>query len=74
MSANRVTPFAHQTYLHLETYRKTGRPVATPVWFAEDHGTFYLYSLGQAGKVKRIRHNPQVRIVPCDGRGNPTGA
>ena len=74
MSTNRLTPFAHQKYLNLETYRKTGRPVATPVWFAEEHSTFYIYSLAQAGKVKRIRNNPHVRIVPCDVRGNPTGA
>jgi uncharacterized protein len=73
MSTNRVTPFAHQKYLNLETYRNTGRPVATPVWFAEDHGTFYVYSLAHAGKVKRIRHNPHVRIVPCDVRGHPKG-
>ena len=74
MSSHHFSQFAHQTYLHLETYRKTGRPVATPVWFAEEHSTFYIYSLAQAGKVKRIRHNPQVRIVPCDVRGHPTGA
>jgi hypothetical protein len=57
MSTKRLTPFAHQKYFNLETYRNTGRPVATPVWFAEDHGTFYIYSLAHAGKVKRIRHN-----------------
>jgi PPOX class probable F420-dependent enzyme len=74
MSSNRFTPFRHQKYLNLETYRRTGRPVATPVWFAEAHGTFYIYSLADAGKVKRIRNNPKVRIVPCDLRGNPKGA
>jgi uncharacterized protein len=75
MSTNRLTPFAHQKYLNLETYRNTGRPVATPVWFAEghDHGIFYIYSLAHAGKVKRIRHNPHVSIVPCDVRGHPKG-
>ena len=40
MSSNRVTPFAHQKYLNLETYWKTGTPVATPMWFAEAHDTF----------------------------------
>ena len=74
MSSDRFTPFAHQKYLNLETYRSTGRPVATPVWFAEAQGTFYIYSLADAGKVKRIRNNPKVRIVPCDLRGNPKGA
>ena len=74
MSPNRLTPFAHQKYLNLETYRKTGEPVATPVWFAEEHGTFYIYSLAHAGKVKRICRNPKVRIVPCDAGGHPKGA
>jgi uncharacterized protein len=74
MSPNGLSQFAHQQYLNLETYRKTGTPVATPVWFAEEHGTFYIYSLAHAGKVKRIRNNSQVRIVPCDVRGHPTGA
>jgi PPOX class probable F420-dependent enzyme len=73
MSPNRFTQFAHQKHLNLETYRKTGIPVATPVWFAEEHGTFYICSLAHAGKVKRIRNNPKVRIVRCDARGHPTG-
>jgi uncharacterized protein len=73
MSPNGLTQFAHQKYLNLETSRKTGVPVATPVWFAEEHGAFYIYSLAHAGKVKRIRNNPKVRIVPCDVRGHPTG-
>jgi hypothetical protein len=73
MSPNRFRQFAHQAYLNLETYRKTGTPVATPVWFAEAHGIFYIYSLEHAGKVKRIRQNPHVRIVPCDMRGRPKG-
>ena len=73
MSPNHFTQFAHQPYLNLETYRKTSVPVATPVWFAEEHGAFYIYSLAHAGKVKRIRNNPKVRIVPCDVRGNPKG-
>jgi PPOX class probable F420-dependent enzyme len=74
MSPNGLAQFADQKYLNLETRRKTGQPVATPVWFVEEHGTFYIYSLANAGKVKRIRQNPRVRIVPCDVRGHPTGA
>ena len=73
MSLHQFAQFAGQKYLNLETYRRNGRPVATPVWFAEEHGTFYIYSLAHAGKVKRIRRNPHVRIVPCDMRGNPKG-
>src|SRR5215216_4636122 len=32
-----------------------------------------LETYRNAGKVKRIRHNRKVRIVPCDVRGNPKG-
>ena len=73
MSTNNLGQFANQKYLNLETYRKTGKPVATPVWLAEANGTLYTYSLANAGKVKRIRNNPNVRIVPCDMRGKPKG-
>ena len=54
MNPNRMTPFAYQQYLKLETCRNTSTPAATPVWIAEDHGLFDIYSLAHAGKVKRI--------------------
>ena len=43
------------------------------MWFAEDDGVLYIYTLANAWKVKRIRRNPRVRIVPCTMRGNVTG-
>jgi PPOX class probable F420-dependent enzyme len=82
-----IAQFAKAKYLNLETFRKTGVGVRTPVWFAQDPGTlsrddsspgtaiiFYVYSAPRAGKVKRIRNNPRVRIAPCDFRGNLRGA
>ena len=68
-----LNQFTNQKYLSLESYRKDGRAVATPVWFAEEGGVFYVYSLADAGKVKRIRNNSRVRIAPCDLRGKLTG-
>ena len=73
MSNEKLNQFAGQKYLNLETYRKNGEAVATPVWFAEDAGVLYIYSLANAGKVKRIRNNPRVRVMPCDVRGKPKG-
>ena len=73
MSSDSLTQFANQQYLNMETYRKTGKPVATPLWFAEENNTIYIYSLANAGKVKRIRNNPKVRIMPCGFRGEPKG-
>jgi len=74
-------PFAGQKYLNLETFRKDGTGVKTPVWFAPDPSTslnsndakLYVYTIGVSGKVKRIRNNPHVRIAPCDVRGRVLG-
>ena len=77
-----IAQFANATYFSLETFRKTGVGVRTPVWFAEDPAspsptgetTFYVYTLPDSGKVKRIRNNPKVRINPCNMRGDLRGA
>ncbi len=71
-----IAQFAHAKYLNLETFRKTGVGVRTPVWFAEDlrSQAFYIYSAPDAGKVKRVRNNPKVRIAPCTLRGELRGA
>ena len=72
-----IAQFASAKYLNLETFRKTGVGVRTPVWFAQDardQAVMYVYSAPEAGKVKRIRNNPKVRIAPCDFRGNLRGA
>ena len=59
-----------EKYLILETYRKNGTAVATPVWFATaPDGTIYVYSEAGAPKVRRARNNPKGRIAPCDLRG-----
>jgi PPOX class probable F420-dependent enzyme len=68
-----LAQFANQRYLNLESFKRDGTPIRTPVWFAEDHGVLYIYTLAKAGKVKRIRRNPRVRIVPCAMRGKVTG-
>ena len=73
MSNAKLDQFANQKYLNLESYRKAGAAVATPVWFAQDGNEIYVYSLAEAGKVKRIRNNPRVRVMPCDYRGGPKG-
>jgi len=61
-------------YLNLETFRKSGVGVRTPVWFAQQGKVFYIYTLPDSGKVKRIRNNPKVRVAPCDMRGSLRGA
>jgi PPOX class probable F420-dependent enzyme len=73
MSGEKLRRFEKESYLSIESYRKNGSAVRTPVWFAESNGLLYVYSLAEAGKVKRIRNNPRVRVAPCDVRGKPKG-
>jgi PPOX class probable F420-dependent enzyme len=73
MSEEKLAPFTNQKYLNLETFKRDGTGVATPLWFAEQAGRIYVYTLADAWKVKRIRNNPRVRIAPCDMRGKLKG-
>ncbi len=52
---------------------RSGEPVATPMWFGLHNGRAYVRSLADAGKVKRLRRDPHVRVAPCTVRGKPTG-
>ena len=60
-------------YLSLESYRKNGDAIRTPVWFAEANGSIYIYTLSKAAKVWRIRNNGNVRIAECDFKGRLKG-
>ena len=68
---------AGEKYLNLETYRKNGRGVRTPVWFVEsssdDGSILYVRTSDDTGKYKRIRNNPSVQVAPCDMRGSVKG-
>lgn len=61
---------ATERYVSLATYRRNGIEVKTPVWISVVAGRYYVFSAGDAGKVKRIRATPRVRLAACDVRGN----
>jgi len=73
MSSQSLAPFVGQRYLNLESFKRDGTSIQTPVWFAEEHGVLYVYTLANAGKVKRIRRTPRNRIAPCTMRGTVIG-
>jgi len=71
--------FEGKRYLNLETYRKNGKGVRTPVWFAAAPTgaagpKLYVYTTADSGKAKRLRRTGVARIAPCDARGKVTGA
>jgi PPOX class probable F420-dependent enzyme len=76
-----LAAFDGEKYLNLETYRRSGKGVRTPVWFAvapanapaADAQRLYVYTTADSGKAKRIRQSGVVKIAPCDVRGNVSG-
>lgn len=65
--------YKKEQYINLETYRKTGIGVKTPVWFVEYHGELCFTTEPYSGKVKRMRNNPSVKIAACKMDGTVTG-
>jgi len=68
-----VTPLPRSEYVSLTTFRRTGVPVATPVWAAPDGDTLVVWTRANSGKVKRLRHTGRVTVAPCDVRGRLHG-
>jgi uncharacterized protein len=68
-----LTQFADQKYLNLETFRKNGESLKTPVWFVQDGEKLYVRTVNTSGKVKRVRNNSQVNVMPCGEAGEPLG-
>lgn len=69
-----MSTFEGHKYINLETFRKSGEGIRTPLWFAENEdGVLYARSFERTGKAKRLRREPAARVAPCDVRGNPSG-
>ena len=69
----KLAQFGGQKYISLETFKKDGQGVRTPVWFVLQNDAFYVYTEADSWKVKRIRNNPRVRVAVCNIRGNVKG-
>lgn len=69
----KTSRFEGEKVISLETYRRNGEPVRTPVWFLEENGILYVHTDDSTGKVKRIRRNPKVRVAPSHFGGKPKG-
>lgn len=67
------TPFDHDTYVSLRSFKRDGGAVDTPVWAAPLDGTLVVFTLRDSFKVKRIRRNPRVQIARCGVFGAVSG-
>lgn len=65
--------FLNKEYIRLETFKRSGKGVSTPVWFVIDDDKIFIRSYANSGKVKRMRNNPNVKVTPSDALGRPQG-
>ena len=73
MADSKLAAFAGEKYISLETFKKNGQGVRTPVWFVLHDDALYLYTEADSWKVKRIRNNRNVRLAVCNVRGDVQG-
>jgi PPOX class probable F420-dependent enzyme len=73
MAPGDIAELDRARYMSLATYRLNGAEVATPVWFAAADGRLYVFTAGQSGKIKRLRHTRRARVAPSDARGRVRG-
>ena len=66
---DKLEQFSKQKYINLETYKRDNTPIKTPVWFVIDNELIYIVTRESTGKVKRLKNNQNVRIVPCSFKG-----
>lgn len=68
-----TSEFQTGKYINVETYRRSGDAVRTPVWFVESGGIYFIVTRGDSGKVKRLKHNQKIKVAPCRMDGEVIG-
>jgi hypothetical protein len=70
---SKLDELGRERYLLLETRKRDGSWVGTPVNVVVDGDHGYFKSYNASGKAKRLRNFPEVRVAPCTMRGRVTG-
>lgn len=61
--------FEREPFMSLTTFRRSGEGVPTPVWVVRDGDVLLVTTVDGTGKVKRLRHDDRVELVPCSRSG-----
>ena len=65
----RFEALGDESFVSLTTFRRSGEPVATAVWVARDGDALVVVTPAHSAKVKRVRNDPRVELVPCNRSG-----
>ena len=68
-----MNEIAKGQFIALQTYKKNGDGVVTPVWVVALNKNLYVWTDSASWKVKRIRNCADVLLCSSDMQGNPKG-
>ena len=60
-------------YVNLISYRKSGKPVSTPVLIIQNNNYGIIRTFSSSGKAKRVKNNSEVKLSPCNITGRILG-
>lgn len=60
---------ADEKFVSLTTFKKDGTGVATPMWLAGDGAELVIWTRAESWKVKRLRRDARVELMPCTRTG-----
>src|SRR5580693_8036638 len=64
-----VSALGAEKFVSLTTFKKDGSAVAAPMWIGRDGNHLFAWTPADSWKVKRVKNNPQVVLVPCGRTG-----
>lgn len=64
-----LASLAPHRFVSLTTFRRSGEPVATPVWVVGDGADLLVLTPAGTGKLRRLRRDPRVEVRPCTRQG-----
>ncbi len=56
-------------FVSLKTFKKNGDAVAGPMWITRDGNDLAVWTPADSWKVKRVRRDSRVELVPCGRTG-----
>ncbi len=68
-----LTELEGEKYLNLETFKRNGDGVKTPIWFAHEGDGLVFMTDGRSWKCKRLRRNDAVKVAACGVAGGIKG-
>jgi PPOX class probable F420-dependent enzyme len=69
MSGNEAARLGDEKFVSLTTFKRNGDAVGAPMWVVRDGDFLLAWTPADAWKVKRIRHDPRVRLAACGRTG-----